>query len=162
MSFHPFGADNEKWLPQLRALAEPLVRDSFLELFDLSVRRQGGRYAISVVLDKADGQVALADCETVSRDLEKKLDELDLIPAAYVLEVSSPGLDRPLRTLEDCRRFLGRKAHLVTHVPIGGQTSFEGRLEAVEAGEVLVAVGGDRRVSIPFAAVKRAELVVEF
>ncbi len=149
-------------MPQLRALAEPLIRDSFLELFDLSTRRQGNRYVVSLVLDKADGRVALADCETVSRDLEKKLDALDLIPAPYALEVSSPGLDRPLRSLEDCRRFLGRQARLVTREAFEGQTCFEGRLEAVVDGSVRVAVSESRRVLIPFETVKKARLVVEF
>jgi len=153
-------APEEAWVPQLRALAEPLVRDSFLELFDLSVRRQGNRYVVSLAIDRRDGAVKVDDCASVSRDLEKKLDELDLIPGTYVLEVSSPGLDRPLRNLEDFERFNGRKALVTTEEPVEGQSSFEGTLEGVSDGRVALKLG-ERRVFLPFEKVKKAKLVPE-
>jgi ribosome maturation factor RimP len=153
--------NEEAWVRQTRDLASVLVKDSFLELFDLTVRRQGGRCVVSVVLDKADGTVTLTDCEAVSLDLEKRLDEMDVVPVPYVLEVSSPGMDRPLRSWADCQRFLGRKAHLVTKENIDSQVSFEGRLEAVEGDVVMVRVGAERVVSIPWGMVRRANLVVE-
>jgi ribosome maturation factor RimP len=152
---------DERWVPQLRELAEPLVKDNFLELFDLTVRRQGAVYNVSLVLDRKDRGITLEDCTTVSRELEKRLDELDLVPGAYVLEVSSPGLDRPLRSLEDCGRFAGRKAHLVTREAVGNQVSFEGRLEGVEGGAVRLRLGESRTVDVPWDKVKKANLVVE-
>jgi ribosome maturation factor RimP len=154
-------APDEVWVPQLKALVEPLVRDSFLELFDLSVRRQGNRVVVEVVLDRVDGVVKVDDCARVSHDLEEKLDELDLIPCAYVLEVSSPGLDRPLRNLEECARAVGHKAQVTASEPVEGQVSFEGVLEAVDDGAVVMRMGEKRRVAIPWVKVRKARRVPE-
>ncbi len=151
----------DRWVPQLKELAEPLVKDNFLELYDLSVKRQGGRVVVSVVLDKADGLVSLTDCETVSRDLDAKIEALDVIPTAFVLEVSSPGMDRALRDLGEFERFQGRRAHVVTREPLENQTSFDGRLDGVLDGMVLVRLSEKRTVSIPYGIVKKANLVVE-
>jgi ribosome maturation factor RimP len=101
------------------------------------------------------------DCVVVSRALEAKLDELDLIPGVYVLEVSSPGLDRPLRSLADCERFLGCKAQLTTLEPVEGQSSFDGWIEDVVDGSVGMRLGKTRKVAVPWAKVKKAKLVPE-
>ncbi len=135
---------------QLRDLAEAVVKDNFLELFDLRSRPQGKKLILTVVLDKKSGPVTLEDCAVVSRELEKRLDELDLIETAYVLEVSSPGLDRPLRHLEDCRRFKGRLAQFILREPLEGQVSFEGRLGETDDKRVEVKVGKERTLWVPF------------
>jgi ribosome maturation factor RimP len=83
------------------------------------------------------------------------------LPDGYVLEVSSPGLDRPLRGEADYRRFAGRLAKIVTREPVAGQSHFAGRLAGVEGGEVLV-VEGRRTHRIPLALINRARLDVEF
>lgn len=149
------------WLPQLRALAEPLVRDSFLELFDLTAQRQGSRFVVSVVIDGAEKPVTVDDCARVSQDLEKKLDELDLIPGAYVLEVSSPGLDRPLRNPGDYRRYQGRKALVTASELVEGQVSFDGWIEGSTEDSVTLRLGAKRVVEVPFSKVKKAKLVPE-
>jgi ribosome maturation factor RimP len=155
------GSPEAGWLPQLRALAEPLARDLSLELFDLSIQRQGKRYVVNVVIDRTDGPVKVEDCVSVSKGLEAKLDELDLISAVYVLEVSSPGLDRPLRSLEDCGRYIGCKAQLTTSEPVEGQSSFEGWIENVAEGCVKMKMSEKRKVAVPYAKVKKAKLVPE-
>ncbi len=155
------GLPEEPRNAQLRDLAEAVVKDNFLELFDLRVRPQGKRLVLMVVLDKRSGPVTLEDCASVSRELEKRLDELDLIETAYVLEVSSPGLDRPLRSLEDCGRFKGRLAQFILREPLEGQVSFEGRLGETEGERVEVRIGKERILWVPFSTVKNAKLVVE-
>ncbi len=155
------GFQDEPWNAQLRDLAEKVVRDNFLELFDLRTHPQGKRLVLTVVIDKKSGSVTLDECTAVSRELEKRLDELDLIETAYVLEVSSPGLDRPLRSLEDCDRFKGRMARFVLDPPQEGMVSFEARIEGTNVGQVEVKVGKDRTFRVPFAAVKTAKLIVE-
>jgi ribosome maturation factor RimP len=112
-----------------------------------------------------DAAVTIEDCQHVSHDLSALLDVEDEWSAAlgekYTLEVSSPGLDRPLRGEADFRRFEGRLTKIVTAEPVEGQTHFAGRLSGVEGGAVLVTEG--RRVHrIPLASVKRARLDVEF
>jgi ribosome maturation factor RimP len=146
---------------QLRGLAEGIAKDNFLELFDFKVRPQGKKLVLTVVLDKKSAPVSVEDCTAVSRDLEKKLDELDLIDMSYILEVSSPGLDRPLRSLEDCERFKGRRALMTLNEPLEGQVSLEGRLGEVNEGKVEMLVGKERTLWVPFTAVKAARLVVE-
>ena len=146
---------------QLQEIAEAVVKDNFLELFELKNRPQGGKLVVTVVIDKRTGPITVEDCSVVSRDLEKRLDELDLIETAYLLEVSSPGLDRPLRHLEDCERFKGRTAQFVFHELMEGQMTLQGKLGEVVEGKVEVKLDKNRNILVPFEAVKAARLVVE-
>jgi len=146
---------------QLRDLAEKAVKDNFLELFEFKIRPQGKKLALTVVVDKRSGPVSLNECTAVSQDLERRLDDLDLIETSYLLEVSSPGLDRPLRSLEDCERFKGRKALMNLSEPLDGQVSLEGRLGEINEGKVEVQIGKERTLWVPFSLVKSARLVVE-
>ena len=146
---------------QIREIAEAVVKDNFLELFELKSRPQGGKLVLTVAIDKKTGPVTVEDCSLVSRELEKRLDELDLIETAYLLEVSSPGLDRPLRNLEDCERFKGRTAQFVFHELMEGQMTLQGQLGEVQDGKVEVRLDKNRNLKVPFAAVKAARLVVE-
>jgi ribosome maturation factor RimP len=114
---------------------------------------------------RADDSIGIQDCQRVSQDLSALLDveeEPDeALGQAYTLEVSSPGLDRPLRHAADYGRFTGRLAKIVTIEPLGGQSAFSGRLAGVEDGVVLLAEG--RTVHrVPVAKIKRGRLEVEF
>jgi ribosome maturation factor RimP len=104
--------------------------------------------------------VTLEDCEVANRVVGAILDETDEIPGAYVLEVSSPGLDRQLFTIEDCRRFAGRRVKLSTRVPMEGSKNLKGILESVE-GDVLTLFDEDRkrRYTTRFGDLKIARLV---
>jgi ribosome maturation factor RimP len=152
-----------------------VVESYGLELFDLQFRRESIGWVLRVVIDRpwvpgaapmgaVEEPVGVDDCGRVSQDLSAILDvEPELVGAdrAYTLEVSSPGLDRPLRDERDYRRFVGRLAKIVLSEPVDGQSHFEGRLSGVEDGAALVTEG--RRVHrVPIAAVKRARLDVEF
>jgi len=154
-------------IERLRTAAARVARSHGLELFDLQFRRESIGWVLRVVVDRPgpDGVVGIEDCQRVSRDLSALLDVEDELTAgldkAYTLEVSSPGLDRPLRGEEDYRRFAGRLAKIVTSVPVDGQSHFSGRLAGVEDGAVLLEEG--RRVHrVPLEAVRRARLDVEF
>ncbi len=146
---------------QIREVAEVAAKDHFLELFDFSMRPQGKNLVLTVVLDKKSGPVTVEDCAHVSRDLEQKLDELNLIETAYLLEVSSPGLDRPLRNVDDCLRFKGRLAQFVTLESLDGQSSFRGRLQETAGDLVELVLEGGKLVRLPFSKVKTARLIVE-
>lgn len=132
------------------------------ESSNAGARAAGGGAPAAVNIDDL---VSIEDCQRVSRDLGTLLDVDEELAAdlgeKYTLEVSSPGLDRPLRGESDYRRFEGRLAKIVSAEPIAGQTSFAGRLSGVEAGVVVLTEG--RRVHrVPIAAIKRARLDVEF
>lgn len=157
-----------------------MVKSYGLELFDLQFRRESIGWVLRVMIDRPwnpDAQdqenarereeepVSVDDCGKVSQDLSAILDvEPDLVGGderAYTLEVSSPGLDRPLRGELDYRRFRGRLAKIVTLHPVEGQSHFEGRIEGVEEGDVLV-TQGRRTHRVPLSAIRRARLEVEF
>ena len=105
--------------------------------------------------------VSIDDCALVSREIEAVLDVEDPIPYSYVLEVSSPGLDRPLKNVEDFKKYSGRTIRVVTHGPIEKQTFFLGKL--IEAGdaEIEVLLPNSRKVSIAYENISRARLEVE-
>ena len=110
----------------------------------------------------AEESVSVEDCARVSRDLSAILDVEDVVPTAYTLEVSSPGLDRPLRGADDYRRFTGRRAKLVMREAVDGQTFFKGRLGGVDGDDVLIDGDDGRRHRVPLGVITRANLEVEF
>jgi ribosome maturation factor RimP len=166
----------EAVLTRLTSTATRVLASYGLELFDLQFRREPAGWVLRVIIDRpaapnptgSDGAgepVGIEDCQRVSRDLGTLLDVDDDLAAgidcAYTLEVSSPGLDRPLRGEADYRRFVGRLAKIVTRAPIGGQSHFAGRLSGMEDGVVLLTEG--RRVHrVPLAEIRRGRLDVEF
>ena len=110
-------------------------------------------------------KITHGDCERVSQQLSVILDVEDLIPGpGYILEVSSPGMDRPLKKAADFERFRGRKAKIVTTEPVGDAKFFEGRLAGVAPGKVRIELQGKQAkvVEIPLDAIRKANLVVEF
>jgi ribosome maturation factor RimP len=110
----------------------------------------------------AEDSVSVDDCARVSRDLSAVLDVEDVVPTAYTLEVSSPGLDRPLRHAGDYRRFSGRRAKLVMRDMIDGQRFFKGTLAGLDGPEVLIDSDDGRRHRVPLGVITRANLEVEF
>lgn len=163
-------------LTGVRAAAERVARSYGLEVFDVQLRRESIGTVLRVVIDRPDRgvpetfdeAVGIDECQRVSHDLSALLDvedeELEAAGALaqnYTLEVSSPGLDRPLRHEADYRRFTGRLAKVVTTAPIEGQSAFSGRIVAVEDGTVTLEEGR-RRHRVPVAQIKRGQLAVEF
>jgi ribosome maturation factor RimP len=145
-----------------------------LELFDVQFRREAAGMVLRVRIDRpgasatAEESVSVDDCARVSRDLGAILDVEDIVPGTYTLEVSSPGLDRPLLRLEDYGRFAGRRAKIVMREPVDGQLFFKGRLGGVEgahapdAAAVVIDTDDGARHRVPFGVIARANLEVEF
>ena len=152
---------------EVRAIASRVAGSYGLDIFDVQFRREGRGMVLRIQLDrpgevKAEEGVSVDDCAKVSRDLSAILDVEDIIPTAYVLEVSSPGLDRPLRRADDYIRFAGRRAKVVMREAIDGQMFFKGRLGGVEAGHVLIDADDGRCHRVPLGVITRANLEVEF
>lgn len=172
----------EDRLRQARSIAERVARDVGLEIFDVQLRREAIGWVLRVVIDRPEAvqhaapaaeAVSVVDCQRVSRDVGAALDVEFRFEHAYTLEVSSPGLDRPLRDLADCRRFRGRLAQFVTSAPVDRQRHLCGRIVAVEdtgtaprtdgARDAEIVIETGRRVHrIPWSLVTRARLEVEF
>ena len=156
-------------LEGIRAIAERVARSHGLEIFDVQFRRESVGWVLRVIIDRPGGggagvaeTVSVADCQHVSGDLGAVLDVEDVVDHAYTLEVSSPGLDRPLRGLDDYRRFTGSLAKVVVAEPVDGQSHFEGRLEGVDGDTVIMRTGKTKVVRIPASVITRARLEVEF
>src|SRR6186997_1358430 len=130
-------------LAQVRAIAERVAKSRGLEIWDIQSRREASGHVIRVFIDRPgpaatpEESVSIEDCEQVNREIGTILDVEDPLPFTYTLEVSSPGLDRPLRHADDYRRFAGRLAKIVMSEPINGQTAFAGRLQGLDGDEVL-------------------------
>ena len=149
-------AVNEK----VKEVALPVLEELGLELVEVQYRREQSGWVLRLIIDKQDG-VTLNDCTVVSREISQLLDIEDFIDQAYNLEVSSPGLDRPLKSMTDFQRFIGRKAKIKTIEPIAGQHVFIGKIHQTE-GETIILEVGRKEVEIPFLQVSKARLEVEF
>ena len=157
---------------RVRELASRVAATFGLDVFDVQFRREASGMVLRVRIDRpgaaatAEESVSVEDCARVSRDLSAVLDVEDVVPTAFILEVSSPGLDRPLRGEADYRRFEGRRAKLVMRSAVDGQMFFKGRLGGIETGAqaVLVLIDADdgRRHRVPVHVITRANLEVEF
>ena len=180
--------DHENHLDQVRAIAGRVGRDFGLEIFDVQLRRESIGWVLRVVIDRppratgpaasSEGdEVSVTDCQHVSNDVSAVLDAEFSFEHPYTLEVSSPGLDRPLRHPDDCRRFHGRRAQFVTSEAVDGKRHLTGRIADVDetpaaSGETrhagasrsteIVLEAGRRVHRIPWALVTRARLEVEF
>ena len=163
---------HEDLVLEVRAIAERVARGFGLEIFDVQLRRESIGWVLRVFLDgpqtdregatdPTQESVNVDDCQRVSRDLSAVLDADFTFDHAYTLEVSSPGLDRPLRHLNDCRRFAGRLAKIVTHEAVDGLNFVAGRITDVDDDHVIVDTGY-RVHRIPWSTVSRARLEVEF
>lgn len=147
---------------KVRAVAERVTASRGFELTDVEIKRQGGGHLVRLFVDR-EGGIGLVDLQSVSEEVSAVLDAEDPIPTPYTLEVSSPGLDRPLKTEADYRRFLGRLARISSYELVDGRRHWTGRLASVEGGVVSVDLEKEKTVArIPFAKISHGRLEVEF
>lgn len=123
----------------IRDFAEPLLADMGMELVDIEFRREGHGWVLRLFIDK-EGGVAIDDCAAVSREVGAYLEVEDLIAHAYHLEISSPGLERPLKKRADFERFAGRLARIKVREPLGEQRVLIGTLRGLDDNAVLLEV----------------------
>jgi ribosome maturation factor RimP len=155
-------------IEQLKAIAERVAASHGLEIWDIQSRREATGHVVRVFIDRPgpaatpEESVSIKDCEQVNRELSTILDVEDPLPFAYTLEVSSPGLDRPLRSAADYRRFNGRLAKIVASEPVDNQKAFAGRLRGLEEDNVLLEAANGRMHRLPLRLIARGRLDVEF
>lgn len=154
---------------QLEAIIAPVIAGQGCELVEVEWKNESG-WVLRVYLDKpveaeadpAKSGVTLDDCANVSRELSAVLDVEDVIPVTYSLEVSSPGLNRPLKRAADFARFVGKRAKIRTRHPVGeSRRNFAGTLLGVAGDRVQIDVG-DQVFEVPVDDVEKANLVYEF
>ena len=148
------------WLARAEGLAQKVVEAEEIELVHVELAGNERGPILRVYIDKPGG-VNLADCQKISEQLSLLLDVEDLIPHHYVLEVSSPGLERPLFKEGDFRRFKGREARVITLEEIESRRKFTGFIREYTGG-VLHLACDNRTILIPFDSIKKAHLVHRF
>jgi ribosome maturation factor RimP len=147
-------------IAQVESLLRPIVARLGLQTVEVSLSGEGARTVLRVLVDRPEGGITVEECARVNEMLGRQLDLYDPFDHPYTLEVSSPGLDRPLRTDADFRRCAGRKAEVRTVEPVEGQRVLRGVLLGVIGDEVVVLV--DRRqVRVPKSQIVQARLVVD-
>jgi ribosome maturation factor RimP len=144
---------------RVRAILHPIVLNEGMELVEIEYRREPTGWVLRLILDK-EGGVTLHDCTRVSQEAGRSLDVEDVIPTPYTLEVSSPGLTRPLKTERDFMKYRGRLIKLKTLDPVQDRRQFKGRLLAVSENGIEIEVDGGI-FHIPLSSVAKANLEIE-
>jgi ribosome maturation factor RimP len=144
---------------RVRAIIHPIVLNEGMEVVDIEYRRESGGWVLRVILDR-EGGVTLDDCTRVSQEVGRSLDVEDTLQSSYTLEVSSPGLTRPLKTEKDFMKYLHRLVKVKTVDPIQNRRQFKGRLLGVSENGVEIQVDGGI-FQIPFSNVAKANLEID-
>ncbi|WP_352400499.1 ribosome maturation factor RimP [Anaerotignum sp.] len=148
---------DKKILPFL----EPIITEKNLELVDLEFVKEGANWYLRVYIDK-EGGVDIDDCEGVSRALEAKLDTADPIEQAYILEVSSPGIDRPLKKEADFVKYRGEMIDIKLYRAMDGQKQFQGKLLGLEDGVISIEDEENKVISLEQKDIASVRLAVIF
>jgi ribosome maturation factor RimP len=144
---------------RVRAMIHPIVLNEGMEVVDIEYRRESGGWILRLILDK-EGGVTLDDCTRVSQEVGRSLDVEDILQTSYTLEVSSPGLTRPLKTEKDFMKYLHRLVKVKTVDPIQNRRQFKGKLLGVSENEVEIEV--EREIfQIPLSNVAKANLEID-
>jgi len=151
---------------RISTLVQPILVSMHLELVDIEFNRSGREAVLRLFIDK-EGGVMLDDCADLSRELSLLLDIEDFIPCEYNLEVSSPGLDRPLKSAADYERFAGRLVKVRTYEQLpddagNKRKTFLGRLDGLKDGVITLTLTEGQTASIPLERVAKANLEFEF
>jgi ribosome maturation factor RimP len=145
---------------RIAAIIEPPLANMGYSLVQIRLR-EGGQRTLQIMAERKDGRnMTVDDCADISHNVSALLDVEDPIPGAYTLEISSPGIDRPLVKLEDFRRFKGFEAKLETKLPIEGRKRFKGKIHGVEGEEISMRTAEGVQARIPFHMVQSAKLVL--
>jgi len=151
----------ETYEQRTEALISPLVEEKGFELVDVEYVREGGNWYLRAYIDKPGG-ITVDDCEVISRALSDKLDEEDFIDEAYILEVSSPGLGRPLKKEKDFARSIGQEVELRTYRAIDRQKEFTGILSAYDKSSITLEMENEEKLVFDRANVALVRLAFDF
>jgi ribosome maturation factor RimP len=143
---------------RVEKLVKPFISQEGLELVDVEYKKEGSNWYLRIFIDKPEG-VQLEDCEKISKIASSALDEADIIPQQYYLEVSSPGVERPLKTEDDFIRFRGSNISLRTKTKIQGSRNFQGVLVDFEDDQIVLKTA-DGELRIPYQLIGKARLKV--
>ncbi len=152
---------SDRLLKSLEALLEPLLEERGIELVDIEQTRKGRKQWIRLFIDRIEGGISVEQCAKINQEFGRLLDVEELVPGSYILEVSSPGLDRRVRKLKDFKRFQGNRIRVQTLGKVDGQSRFRGQLKSSNESGIELELE-DRIVQIPHEMIARANLEYTF
>jgi ribosome maturation factor RimP len=150
----------EELQDKVAKMIEPVINDLGIDLVDIDLKKMGSKALLRVYIE-TDAGITIDNCEQVSREVSATLDVEDPIPYAYVLEVSSPGLERPLKKPADFIRFKGNMVRVVTRKAIDKQTFFIGTLSEATDHEIVLNLPKDKEITITYDNISSSRLEVE-
>ncbi len=159
MALDETGKMSKEIVDRVQAIAMPLLSEQAMELVDIEYRREPRGWVLRLLIDKEEG-VTLNDCTRVSEELGRILDVEDFILNPYTLEISSPGLNRPLKREEDFLKYRGRRIRMKTFHLIGTRRQFKGKLVGVTEGRIEIETEGEI-FRIPLCEVAKANLEID-
>ncbi len=154
-------SDPKRIINDVSLLAESLLPEFGVEMVDVEFHFERGRWILRVFIDK-EGGVAVDDCASISRELGDLIEAENIIGSSYVLEVSSPGLNRPLKKEEDFIRSIGKMVKLKMSRPISKRRNFAGRLTNVNEGMISLTIDENNLIELPLDEIDKARLKYEF
>lgn len=143
-------------------LMEPILAEKNLDLFDIEYVKEGPNWFLRVYIDKEDG-VSIDECEFVSNQLSELLDQEDFIPGSYMLEVSSPGVERPLKSKQDFQNSVGKHIYVSLYAPVDGEKVYEGLLKSFNNEIATIeyqVLARKKQVEIPYEKIAKSHLTV--
>ena len=150
--------NNQSILEQIKIAAAPVLEDTHSELVELDLVRTSGQVIVRLLVDKIESGINLDECALINRRIAEILEEGNLISDRYLLEVSSPGLDRPLKTKNDFRRSVNKKVKFFLHQPFNGKIEWDGLIKSVTDTDVSVDIAGEL-TQIPLLKINKAKLL---
>ena len=151
----------EEYETRTEKILEPIMTENNFELVDVEYVKEAGNWYLRFYIDK-EGGITVDDCEAVSRIFSDKLDELDFIEDAYIMEVSSPGLGRPLKKEKDYARSMGKEVEIRTYRPINKEKEFYGILSAYDESSVTITTEDQKEQTFEKADIALIRLAFDF
>jgi ribosome maturation factor RimP len=148
-------------MEEVENLVLPLVGEEGMELVDVSYRKEGANWILRLSIDKPEG-IKIGDCKRINTRAVPILDKANVIRGRYLLEVSSPGLERPLKNKKDFLRFKGSLVRIKTYSPIDNQKVFVAILKDYRQDKIILAFPEGRMVEIPVADIAKANLEFKY
>ncbi len=152
--------NKENILKKIETIVTPVVNEMNLSLVDIEYLQDGGYWYVRVYVENLEGDITLEDCAAISNKIDEDIDKL--IEQRFFLEVSSPGIERPLKKIEDYIRFKGEKAKISLKHKVDDNKNFEGIIADCKDSTIYLEIEDEKIMEIPFSEVRKANLVYEF
>lgn len=152
--------EDKQIVEKIEAIVTPVVEEMGLSLVDVEYMQDGGYWYVRIYVENLDGEITLEECAAISGKIDEDVDKL--IDQRFFLEVSSPGIERPLKKIEDFIRFQGEKVKVSLKHKVEDNKNFEGIIVKCENGVVFLELEEEKVLEIPFAEIRKANLVYEF